>query len=267
MAELTTISSRDNSRLKFARRVRDGREPQLMFIEGRRLCRDAVASPIDVVEAFVTGSFIASDPKFIELLRQRDIDVFTISEDLLCSIADTRSPQGVILVARRPARASIDDILKRSSDLPAAVYLFEVNDPSNVGAVARTAEAAGAAGFATSGGSADLFSPKALRASMGSAFRLPVAFTSHSEAIQKARSFGRIVTAVDLSGTCRYTEIDWSLPRLLIFGSEAAGLPEDVLASTDEIISIPMSGGVESLNLAVSCGIVLFEAKRRSTER
>jgi tRNA G18 (ribose-2'-O)-methylase SpoU len=101
---------------------------------------------------------------------------------------------------------------------------------------------------------------------MGSAFRLGILEgASIDDAVSVAHRQGSIVTGASLDGAASYLEIDWSRPRLLIFGSEAHGLTEDEKSHLDEVIRIPMASDVESLNLAVSAGIILFEAKRQLT--
>jgi TrmH family RNA methyltransferase len=176
------------------------------------------------------------------------------------SIADTENPQGIIVLARKPI-GSLGNFLQGL-----IVLLHRVNNPSNLGAVVRTAEAAGAAGLITTAGSADAFSPKSLRASMGSAFRLPIVEgVDLEDAIVWAKERGLVSTAADITGKADYTGVDWKVPRLLVFGSEAHGLDERELASIDETILVQMENEVESLNLAVTSGIILFEAKRQRT--
>ncbi|HEX6280534.1 MAG TPA: RNA methyltransferase [Pyrinomonadaceae bacterium] len=260
MSEREIITSRDNAKLKFARSVRDGREDGQIFIEGVRLVREAVRSHTSIRSAFVSTSF-SNEPA--EILDTTRIEVIKVAEKAFASIADTENSQGIVLIADRP-QSSLDN-LGRSGPV---VLIHQVNNPSNLGALVRTAEAAGASGLITTNGSADAFSPKALRASMGSAFRLPIVErVDLSEAIEWARSHGLVTTAADISGAANYTDVDWTVPRLLVFGSEAHGLGERELELIDENILIPMENEVESLNLAVSAGIVLFEAKRQRDAR
>lgn len=250
------ITSRDNAKLKFVRSVRDGREAGHIFIEGVRLVREALRSKLLVKAAFVSTAFSS---EVMELLHGTRTEIVEVAEKAFASIADTENSQGIVVIAERPT-ASLDAIDVE----PLIVLLQRVNNPSNLGAVVRTAEAAGATGLITTVGSADAFSPKALRASMGSAFRLPIVQgIGFVEAIGFARERGLITTAADVSGTASYADIDWKIPRLLVFGSEAHGLDESELAVIDEKIVIPMKNEVESLNLAVSSGIILFEARRQ----
>ena len=146
------------------------------------------------------------------------------------------------------------------------MFLNEVNDPSNLGAVFRTADAAGVAGIVVSKGSADVFSPKALRAAMGASLRIPLwENADFVDVILWSRTNGLRTTAADIGGEIEYTQIDWKLPRMVVFGSEAHGLSREALEIIDETMMISMQNGVESLNLAVSAGIILFEAVRQKS--
>lgn len=263
MNDIPKIVSRDNGRLMHARKVRDGKVRSEMFIEGRRLVSEALASDLAIDECFVADDF--RDREMVQAVSERTDAIAQISARLFVSIADTDQPQGIILIAKRPAgfAEKIDSRLG-SSSLPVVVFLKEINNPSNLGAVLRTAEAAGAAGVIVSTNSADVYSPKALRAAMGASFRVPIWDEAEfGDVLKWARAKNLRTTATGASTDTSYSEIDWRAPRLLIFGSEAHGLSETEMAVTDEQIRIPMESGVESLNLAVSAGIILFEAKRQ----
>jgi TrmH family RNA methyltransferase len=258
MKEADKITSRNNQRIKHARSVMLGSEPGLIFIEGVRLVEEALKSGIEIVEVFVTDN--SRKQALLCELALGSYPVWEISESVAGSISDTKNPQGIFIIARRPdwTLADVDDILL-------AVYLHEINNPANLGAIVRTAEAAGVSAVVVSKGSADPFSTKSLRGAMGSAFRLPVFEGIDAEEILKwARERRLITTAADIAGKTSYTDADWSKPRLLIFGSEAHGLDDDLKGSVDELITIPMKNGVESLNLAVSAGVILFEAARQN---
>jgi TrmH family RNA methyltransferase len=254
------ITSRANPRLNHARSVMRGDEPELIFVEGVRLVEEAIKSGIEIYEAFVTDSFLAANAdSLIDGLSSLSCPVWEISQSLGESIADTKSPHGIFVIAARPHYSPAD-----IEDPKLVVYLHEINNPVNLGAIIRTAEAAGASGVMVSAHSADPFSPKSLRGAMGSAFRLRIIEqVDPNETSKWATKSGLVNTAVDIKGPIPYTEADWSVPRLLIFGSEAHGLEAGLKNAVNEIITIPMENGVESLNLAVSCGVVLFEALRR----
>jgi RNA methyltransferase, TrmH family len=138
-----------------------------------------------------------------------------------------------------------------------------VQDPGNVGALLRTAEAAGASGAYLTGGSADAFSWKALRGSMGSAFRLPHFRVRAAVAVvERLRQAGLRLVGTDAGASAPYDRADLRGPVALFVGAEGSGLPADVLDTLDERVSVPMAGAVESLNVAVAAGVLLFEAAR-----
>jgi TrmH family RNA methyltransferase len=257
------IESRDNRRLVEARKVRDGRIPGLIFVEGKRLAAEALTSGL-VVERCITTDPPA-DQRMIEECSIRGIETYYLDQKLFRTVADTDAPQDILLIARRP-RSELPHIVERLSIAvpPVVIFLSKINNPSNLGAIIRTAEAAGAAGVICSTGSADPFSPKALRGSMGSAFRLPIVTGMTIEDLAKfAGDHDLIMTATTADAASSYLDIDWTKPRIVLFGPEAHGLDEFELGVSESRISIPMAGRVESLNLAVSAGIILFEARRQ----
>ncbi len=267
MNEITKISSRDNAKLVTARKVRDGKIDGLIFIEGLRLAEETLRSRLSVIDCFVTPLFgdTARGRELIETLHARNVRISEVADSLFRSVADTANSQGVVLIAERPKAglAAIEENIK-TKGRALVVFLHELNDPSNLGAVFRTAEAAGVAGIIISKGSADVFSPKALRSAMGSNLRLPVWENADLvDVVSWSREHKLLTTAADIGAKIAYTEIDWNLPRLVMFGSEAHGLSREALEMVEEKIVIPMQNGAESLNLAVSAGIILFEAVRQ----
>ncbi|MEQ1765472.1 MAG: RNA methyltransferase [Pyrinomonadaceae bacterium] len=257
MNETELITSRDNTKLKLARAVCDGREPSLIFIEGVRLFEEAIRSGLEI-QLILTSSDVSDSKTLAELPVNQRSAVTKVASCLFDSIADTTTSQGVIALAAKPS-SGLENIR-----VGLTVLLHRVNNPANLGAVVRTAEAAGIAGLITTTGSADAFSPRSLRASMGSAFRLPIIEgLDFDDAIAWASERGLASTGADISGEVAYTNVDWKIPRLLVFGSEAHGLDARELGMIDEKVLIPMENAVESLNLAVSSGIILFEARRQ----
>jgi TrmH family RNA methyltransferase len=257
--KVETISSRDNRRLVEARKVRRGKVEGKILIEGQRLLEEALRSNVHIEHLFWSSDLDAAP-------RGSYGTTFEVSPSILASIADTETPQGVVAIARRPITAPID--LRTAGTIPQIIFLNEINNPSNLGAVIRTAEAAGIHGVIVSNGSADVFSPKALRAAMGSSFRLPIWENVIFRDAMRWAAENRLTTiAADVSPAASYAAVEWDRPVLVIFGSEAHGLTTEQLLAVDEKIRIPMARAVESLNLAVSAGIILFEAKRQRDGR
>lgn len=261
------ITSTTNQSVKNAKRVRDGKDRAMIFIEGSRLFEEALSSGLTFANTYVTERFYESNESSFKGGKASLPKPIMVSESVLRAMAETPSPQGVIAIANRPA-FSLSDIernLNRRGKLRVVLYLHNISNPANLGAIVRTAEAAGIAGIITSEGSADAFSPASLRGSMGSAFRLPIVEKiDMSAAFELANENQMTIASVDIKGDKSYSEADWTKPRMLVFGAEAHGLPDEILGRADEILTIEMTKPVESLNLAVSCGIILFEAKRQA---
>ncbi|MBK6751866.1 MAG: RNA methyltransferase [Acidobacteria bacterium] len=256
------ITSRDNGKLVAARKVREGKVRSQIFIEGRRLAVEALRSDIVIDECLISNEF--RDAGLIDAVRNRTQNVAIVADRIFKTIADTNEPQGIVLIARRPSAADLV-VADNPAKLKIVLFLNEINNPSNLGAILRTSEAAGVVGVIVSANSADVYSPKAIRAAMGSSFRLKIRENAlFEEVIAWANERELITTAADVSATFSYADADWRQPRLLIFGSEAHGLSVEQIARVDEKVLIPMENGVESLNLGVSAGIILFEAKRQA---
>ena len=270
MNEIERITSRDNRRLINARKVRDGKVRDLIFIEGKRLVEEAMRSNIQIDECFVTDKFAASETgtELLDALVRKPSRCAQMTDSIFGSIADTDHSQGIILLGKRPKSntPAIEARLSATGNRMRMVIFFsEANNPSNLGAILRTAEAAGVCGVVVSRNSADAFSPKALRAAMGSSFRLPVWENAEFDEVIAWAAEGKLtITAADTKARRVFTDADWKQPRLLVLGSEAHGLSDSELERIDEKVRIPMENQVESLNLAVSAGIILFEAKRQN---
>lgn len=260
-----TITSRDNSLLRHARAVRDGKVNDSVFVEGLRLCEEALNSRLEIEAAIYSEQIARKEraARLIEQFGQRCEKVEAVSEKLLESISYTKTPQGIVVIAARPANDEASFKLKQPAS-PFLVILHGINNPVNVGAILRTAEAAGVTGVIVTANTSDPFSPKALRGAMGSAFRLPIwKGANFEDLIAWCATSGVSTFSAAASGLKPYTEVDWSGPCALIVGPESSGLSAAEIAAADDAVSIPMQGSVESLNVAVATGILLYEATRQ----
>lgn len=264
------ITSRDNSLLRQARSVRDGKDEELIYVEGLRLAEEALRSGLKVEAIIYSDEIVRKERagRSIEHLSRVASRIASVSEKLLESVSYTKTPQGIVLLAQRPS-VTADRLAQVLGPTSLLVVLHQINNPVNVGAILRTAEAAGASGVITTQHTSDPFSPKSLRGSMGSAFRLPIwKDAKYAEVINlcEARNI-RTVSTTTSAKTC-YTELNWSKATALILGPESTGLADEESAAATETVSIPMLGEVESLNVSVAAGILLFEAARqRSLKR
>ncbi len=257
------ITSRQNPLIKRAIQVRVGTAPGFMFVEGARLVDEAVTASTAIEAIIYTTAFAESDRGRLLFARvaRTHFRGALVPEPIMRAICDTENPQGIVALAAHP-RFELADAL--AGDAPLVVVLDGLQDPGNLGAIVRAAESAGASAVVTTPGTVEAYSPKALRASMGSAFRLPIVRRIRvDEAIDAARERGCSVLAALAHGEVRYTDADWRRPTVVLIGNEGAGLPPDTLALADETVSIPIATAVESLNAAMAATVLMFEAARQ----
>ncbi|HJQ33196.1 MAG TPA: RNA methyltransferase [Pyrinomonadaceae bacterium] len=258
------LTSRKNPLVQRARAVREGREAGAVFVEGVRLCEDALRAYVGF-ELVLHTQALASDERgarLLEELRAVCDAVRLVSEDVLESVSDTKTPQGLAAVARRPETGR--EVIERAAGTPLVVVMHRANNPSNAGAMLRVAEAAGATAVIVTKGSADPLSAKALRGSMGSAFRLPLwTGATFEEALQWCSSRGIRAVATAAWAPSTHTELDWTPPRAVVVGPEAGGLTEVEARAAADCVRIPMRPPVESLNVATALAVILYEAARQ----
>lgn len=249
--------------------MRDGKVDELIFVEGLRLCEEALASGLQIEAAIYSAEIAHKDraARLIEKLCRAATKSASVSEKLLASVSYTKTPQGMVVLAAHP-RHDEEGFASKQPESPFLVVLHEINNPVNVGAILRTAEAAGATGVIATADTSDPFSPKALRGAMGSAFRMPIwSGARFAEAIAwcKARKIPTFGAAAD--GSKPYTDVDWRRSSALIVGRESTGLSQEEIAVADNVVRIPMLGLTESLNVAVAAGIILYEAARQRAQK
>ena len=259
------ISSRDNSLLRQARAVRDGKIDELIFVEGLRLCEEAQRSNLTIEAVIVSEELLRKErvAEAIAELSRVSKRTASVSEKLLESISYTKTPQGIVVLAERPD-SSENRLAESLGASPLLVVLHQINNPVNVGAILRTAEAAGATGVITTRNTSDPFSPKSLRGAMGSAFRLPIwSGPSYEEVVEWCRTRGIATVCSDADADTHYTDLDWTTATALMVGPESTGFTAEELMNADRMVKIPMKGMAESLNVSVATGILLFEAARQ----
>ncbi len=254
------ITSPANERLKHARRVREGREPDLIFVEGERLVEECLQSRLALSACFHSPSLSPRAEKILETIAGRGCPAFSVADAVMANLSDTVTPQGIVVLVERP-RTSLDDALAANALI---VGLDAVQDPGNFGTIVRTAEAAGASAVVALEGSVEAFAPKMLRSAMGSAFRLPIVSEVETEelfAMLRARAVHLVAMAA--GGETVYSDYDWRRPTLVLLGNEARGVGDELLERCDARLRIPMRAPVESLNVAAAAAVVLFEAARQ----
>ena len=259
------ITSRDNSLLRQARAVRDGKIDDLIFVEGLRLCEEAQRSNLEIEAVIVSEELMRKEraAQAIAELSRISKRTASVSEKLLESISYTKTPQGIVVLAARPDSSEAHLAASLAAN-PLLVVLHQINNPVNVGAILRTAEAAGAMGVMATSNTSDPFSPKSLRGAMGSAFRLPIwVGPSYEKVVAWCRDRGIETVCSDAEADTDYTDLDWTQASALILGPESTGFTAEELMNADRSVKITMRGKTESLNVSVAAGILLFEAARQ----
>lgn len=263
------ITSRDNSLLRHTRAVRDGRVEDVIFVEGMRLCEEALTSGLEI-HAVIFSDEIARKEKPAELIEKlsRVCDrLVCVSERLLTSVSYSKTSQGILLLASRP-NASEEQLTKKQVETPLIVVMHRITNPVNLGAILRTSEATGTTGAIATENATDPFSPKALRGAMGAAFRLPIWYKpTYAQALAWCKQRRIKTVCADLEAQTIYAELDWTGPSALILGPETSGLSREEIAAADEAVRIPMRTPVESLNVSVAAGVLLYEAARQRQRR
>ncbi len=263
---MRTISSRQNSVVRTFRELaaEPDRDGTRLLLDGVHLVRDALAAGVTLEVAAIAAAHLQSDSEVGQLARRLEgegHDIILASDDVFSAISPVRTPSGIVAIGTRAA-VTVDAICAH----PAAFILaaIDVQDPGNVGSVLRSAEAAGMTGALIGGTSASAFSWKALRGSMGSVLRLPVAdLRDAGDVVDRlARAGVRLVAAVARGGADP-DAVDWRGRVALLIGGEGPGLPPDLVARCAARASIPMAPGVDSLNVAVAAGVLAYAGRRQ----
>ena len=229
--------------------------------EGVHLALEALTSGA-TIEAAVVSPRLSTSAEGLDLahrLRAAGIELHESSNATLDALQDARSPQPVVLVVRREPPA-LSAVLAGRGGMPLLVVACGVQEPGNVGALWRTAEAAAATGFVTTAGCASLTHPRAVRASMGAIFRLPAVQASVDDVLGEVHGRRLTLVGADARGAVDYDTADWGQPLALFLGGEGAGLPPEVLSRLHQRVAVPMAPGVESLSVNAAAAVLLFAA-------
>jgi TrmH family RNA methyltransferase len=253
-----TITSRRHPLVLACREARGGGDDQPLLLDGWHLLAEAVGHVAVDTVAIGPAPLSADEARTAEQVEEAGAHVVRVTDDVLQAMSPVRTPTGVVALARRPHHA-LGDVLARGAALVAVAV--DVQDPGNVGTLVRTAEAAGATAFVAAGSTADPYGWKALRAAMGSAFRVPIAHEPDAaRVVDQARARALHVYALVPRDGLPPSTVDLRQPTCLLLGSEGQGLPTALVAAAEARIAVPMQAPVESLNVAVAGALVLYAA-------
>jgi RNA methyltransferase, TrmH family len=255
------ITSSHNPKIKLIRalagRPKERRENGAFLAEGVRLIEEAFSAGWDFRFALVTGGLSQRGLDLVQSLTANGVDVEQVTEDLLQSMTETETPQGILAVLALDPPKSL---------LPPARPDFvlipdRIRDPGNLGALLRTAAAAGVQAVFIPPETTDPFAPKVVRAGMGAHFRLPILSLTWDQL--SVRVEGMSVDLSDAKGEISCWEVDFTHPTALVIGGEADGASPQARGLAKELIRIPMPGRMESLNAGVAGAVLMYEVVRQ----
>ena len=248
------------------RALADAPDPagERVLLDGAHLVHDAHAAGSVFESLVIATSQLGTNTDAGQLARALEasgVNVIAADDKVFAALSPVTSPSGIAAIVRRQATTPSEVCAHPSAFVVTAV---DVQDPGNVGALIRAAEAGGATGAFVCGASANPFSWKALRGSMGSALRLPIAAGLTTEAAISCMTKAglRMIASVPRGGKSP-DDIDWHGQVGLLLGGEGPGLSDDVVARCSATVTIPMASAVESLNVAVAGGILIYSARRQ----
>ena len=270
-----TITSLQNPRVKAAVRLRRRSQRQehgLILIDGTRELGRALDAGVRVTELFVCPALCRPEVRggLRDRVRQQDGAVWEVAAGVFGKLAFGDRSEGTLAVARTPV-ASLDGLLvpkhknKQQNKNPLVAVLEAVEKPGNLGAIVRTADAAGVSAVVVAEGGTDLYNPNAIRASLGTIFTLPVCAAGCEEVRGWLGRKGLHIFAARVDAACRYTDVDFMQPAAIVLGAEAAGLSPAWSGDDVTPVTLPMLGAADSLNVSAAAAVLFYEALRQRT--
>lgn len=260
------ITSLQNSTVKRLRKLKHAKErhkQSALLLEGTHLIEAACEAQYPLQVLCFTDAWRERHPLLWKKATDSAIQVEWVSDAVLQSISSTVSPDGVVACAASRRLWQSGTSQPKEDAISLGVMVEMLQDPGNLGTIIRTATGVGGDGLWLSPGCVDAESPKVLRASVGQWFRLPMATVDLVTQAQRLREQGVQVVATAASAQIEYWSLDLRRPTVFILGNEGAGLSQALMAAATDIVKIPLQPHVESLNVAVAAGVLLYEAYRQ----
>jgi TrmH family RNA methyltransferase len=267
-----TVQSKDNARLKDLRKALSapGRGVgSLVGIEGPKLIEEAMRAGLRVKTIFVAQSPDRASERISEQLLEplslpAETEILHLPKKLLDQALATETPQSIAALIE-PPQWSWSHILNQNQEKTLLIVLAGLQDPGNLGTILRSAEAFGATGVVSLPGTVSAWNAKAVRASAGSVFRVPLLAASEADCFARLHEAGVKILTTTSRGAKSADRVELAGPVALIIGNEGNGVPGALAARADSTITIPFPGPVESLNAAVAASVLLYEASRQRT--
>lgn len=262
------ITSLQNPRVKDAVRLRDRRHRRKqgrILIDGSRELLRAIEAGVKPIETFICPALCQSEDSrcLLEMLPRLGGEMFEVGEAVFDKLSFGDRAEGILAVAAAP-RESLDSLNTKENALVAV--LEAVEKPGNVGAVLRSADAAGVSALIAADPKTDLYNPNAIRASLGTIFTMPVREATGEETLDWLRQNRFRILAARVDGSVPYTEVDYRGPTAIVLGSEADGLSTLWRGDDIQAVRLPMLGAADSLNVSATAAVLFYEALRQRTK-
>lgn len=269
------ITSGENQIYKAAAQLKQKKyrdEQKKYLIEGPNLIREALQNGGEIETIIRSSEFPVEDFESEKIdPALTDAEVAVMTSGLFRKLSDTETPQGILAIVRKKVCTEEEFFSGNSAGAynnSNIIVLDRLQDPGNIGTILRTADAAGYRGAILLKGTADIYSPKIVRAAAGSLFRLPVLFAdTPGQVVRLLKGHGRTIICTALNSSRYYYDVELAEDAAVIIGNEGNGVCEEFLNQADIVTSIPMEGTIESLNAAVSAGILMYESVRQRRKR
>lgn len=254
----STSSSQVKHVIQLQKKAKVRKEYKEFVVEGNKMVAEAPAERI--VKVYASETFADMNEAFISGLNVDTKKYEVVSDNVFMQMSDTRTPQGIMAIIKM-AQYNISDITKGN---PLIIAIENLQDPGNLGTIIRMGEGAGVTGVIMSANTVDIYNPKTIRSTMGSVYRVPFIYENDfAEAIDGIKKQGVKVFAAHLNGSNTYTKEDYTGASAFLIGNEGNGLTNAITDKANALIKIPMEGQVESLNAAIACTILTYEAVRQ----
>ncbi|MCY6482765.1 RNA methyltransferase [Clostridium aestuarii] len=259
---MNIIESRDNSLVKDIKKLHKKKyrnEKGEFIVEGFRFVTEALQSDFEVPYVFIGENQMDRYNNFkIQDFLQENTKVYCIPESILKELCDTNNPQGILAVVN-------NKIIKTEDRDGFYVLVDKIQDPGNMGTIIRTAHASGAIGVVITKGTVDIYNNKTLRSTMGSVFKIPIIQDENLNVITDLKKKGFKLIVSSLEAENNFYDVDLTKKVIISVGNEGNGISKEVDDFADMKVKIPMPGGAESLNAAVSASVMMYEALRQRT--
>lgn len=245
--------------IQLNKKPRQRKKDRVFIVEGPKMYAELPDKLL--VKTYVSESF-AAEEKNQKLLEKHPYDV--VKDSVFEQMSDTKSPQGILAVARQLSY-NVKDLLGKDKKTPPFLLVLDtIQDPGNLGTMMRAGEAAGVTGILMNQETVDMYNPKVIRSTMGALYRVPFLYTEDlSGTLKELKKQGICLYAAHLKGTRDYDQENYSSPCAFLIGNEANGLSEEIASLADVYVKIPMCGSVESLNAAIAAAVLAFEGARQ----